>query len=71
MKSCSMSLRRLKIVRRTGYAAAYFNLGGPYAQGTGVGAKYYCELAAAMGKVKARYNLGCIEEGAGNASLRL
>ena len=54
-----------------GCAEAYFNLGGSYAQGWGVGidmkkAKYYCELAAMMGNVKARYNLGCIEEEAGN-----
>ena len=54
-----------------GYAAAYFNLGGPYAQGTGVDidmkrAKYYCELAAMNGNVSARYNLGALEENASN-----
>ena len=54
-----------------GSAVAYFNLGCSYAQGAGVDidtkkAKYYCELAAMMGDVKARYNLGALEAQAGN-----
>ena len=54
-----------------GCAPAYFNLGNTYSCGRGVEvdeekAKHYYELAAINGSVKARYNLGCMEEEAGN-----
>ena len=55
-----------------GCAGAYYNLGVSYDKGYGVEidkkkAKHYFELAAAMnGHVDARYNLGVLEEQAGN-----
>ena len=54
-----------------GCAEAYSRLGYSYDNGTGVEvdkrkAKHYYELAAMMGNVQARYNLGCIEYNAGN-----
>ena len=54
-----------------GYADAYLNIGYAYQFGRGVEvdkkkAKYYYELAAMGGVIKARHNLGLIEEKAGN-----
>jgi TPR repeat protein len=54
-----------------GCAYAYYNLGNAYRLGRGVDvvekkAKYYYELAAMMGSVKARHNLGVLEGQAGN-----
>ena len=54
-----------------GCANAYYNLGNSYYHGRGVAidkkkAKYYFELAAIAGNIYARYNLGFLEEGAGN-----
>ena len=54
-----------------GCAGAYFNLGNAYCSGRGVEvdmkkAKHYWELAAVNGSARARYNIGCIEEQAGN-----
>ena len=54
-----------------GCADAYFNLGISYGVGNGVEAdkkkaKYYYELAAMMGNVTARHNLGVFEGKAGN-----
>ena len=54
-----------------GYALGYFNLGMHYANGRDVEvdqkkAKYYYELAAMCGHIKARHNLGCSERQAGN-----
>jgi len=54
-----------------GYSEAYYNLGVAYDQGMGVEvdknkAKYYYELAAMNGSIKARHNLGCIEVRDGN-----
>ena len=56
---------------KLGCASAYFNLGNAYDHGEGVEvdeekAKHYWELAAVNGNVNARYNLGCVEEDAGN-----
>ena len=50
---------------------AYCNLGNAYSTGVGVEidmkkAKHYWELAAMEGYVFAWYNLGCVEEDAGN-----
>ena len=49
-----------------GYATAYNNLANSYFHGRGVErdmekAKYYYELAAMMGSVRARHALGCLE----------
>ena len=54
-----------------GCAEAYYNLANSYFSGEGAEkdlkkAKYYFELAAMGGHVKARYNLGYIEYNAGN-----
>ena len=54
-----------------GYSEAYYNLACSYSNGTGVEvdtnkAKYYYELAAMNGSIKARHNLGCIEGQAGH-----
>ena len=54
-----------------GHAGAYFNLGNAYGVGRGVEidtkkVKYYYELAAMMGDVDARHNLGMMEGLAGN-----
>jgi len=54
-----------------GCAEAYYNLGIVYRRGEGVEiddkkAKHYYELAAMMGHVFARHNLGCSEGQAGN-----
>ena len=54
-----------------GCADAYFNIGNSYNNGMGVEvdekkAKHYYELAAMMGDVIARYNLGVLESNAGN-----
>jgi len=54
-----------------GYAKAYNNIGVAYDKGRGVEvdkkiAKHYYELAAMMGCVEARYNLGIKEMNAGN-----
>ena len=54
-----------------GCADAYYNLGIVYSNGRGVTidmkkAKYYYELAAMNGHIKARHNLGCKELEAGN-----
>ena len=54
-----------------GCADAYFNLGNAYHAGRGVEidkkkAMHYWELAAMNGHIKARHNLGCSEEQAGN-----
>ena len=54
-----------------GCDAAYLALGDSYRLGNGVEvdktkAKHYYELAAMMGSVHARHNLGCEEEQAGN-----
>ena len=54
-----------------GCASAYYNLGNAYDNGDGVEidkkkAKYYLELAAMNGNVKARYNIGRAEGIAGN-----
>jgi len=54
-----------------GCADAYYNLGISYDNGNGVEvdkkkAKYYYELAAMCGHIKARHNLGCSEGAAGN-----
>ena len=56
---------------KLGYADAYCNIGYAYECGEGVKvdkkkAVYYCELAAIMGCINARYNLGIEEENAGN-----
>lgn len=54
-----------------GCADGYYNLGVNYNNGVGVErdkkkSKHYYELAAMMGSVTARYNLGCLEGQAGN-----
>ena len=54
-----------------GCAGGYYNLGCSYRLGDGVEvdqkkAKYYFELAAMCGHIKARHNLGCSERQAGN-----
>ena len=54
-----------------GCARAYFNLGNSYFAGRGVEtdekkAKYYYELAAMNGDIKARYNLGGLDYNEGN-----
>ena len=54
-----------------GSAGGYYNLGCSYRLGDGVEvdqkkAKYYFELAAMHGHIKARHNLGCSEKQAGN-----
>ena len=54
-----------------GCAGGYYNLGCSYRLGDGVEvdqkkAKYYFELAAMHGHIKARHNLGCSEKQAGN-----
>jgi len=54
-----------------GCAAAYYNLGMNYREGRGVEmdkkkCKHYYELAAMMGDVDARYNIGCIDYNSGN-----
>jgi len=54
-----------------GHAAGYNDVGYAYENGRGVEidekkAKYYYELAAMGGDVDARYNLGAVEENAGN-----
>jgi len=54
-----------------GCADGYHNLGCSYRLGDGVEvdqkkAKYYFELAAMHGHIKARHNLGCSEKQAGN-----
>ena len=54
-----------------GCAEAYYNLADSYYNGRGVGvdkekSKHYLELAAMMGNVHARHNLGCAEGQAGN-----
>ena len=54
-----------------GCARGYFHLGNSYLAGRGVEvnkkkSKYYWELAAMNGHVKARHNLACIEERSGN-----
>ena len=54
-----------------GCAKGYFNLGVIYRDGRGVEvdekrAKYYYELAAMRGCIKARHNLGCFEGDFGN-----
>ena len=54
-----------------GYAAAYNNVGNSYRNGRGVErdvgkARYYFELAAMGGDVKARHNLGVLEKREGN-----
>ena len=54
-----------------GYSVGYYNLGQAYRLGRGVEidkkkAKHYYELAAMMGDVHARNNLGCLEGKAGN-----
>ena len=56
-----------------GCAAAYHNLAVAYDNGRGVErdmkkAKYYYELAAMGGHVSARYNLGHLEQDAGNTN---
>ena len=56
-----------------GNAAAYHNLAVVYDNGRGVErdmkkAKYYYELAAMGGHVSARYNLGHLEQDAGNTN---
>ena len=57
-----------------GDTAAFNNLGVAYRKGEGVRkdlqkAKYYYELAATGGNVKARYNLGNLEKRAGNVDM--
>jgi len=59
-----------------GYAGAYNNIGSSYQHGKGVEvdmkkANHYYELAAMGGAVMARYNLGWLEENAGNADRAL
>ena len=58
-----------------GNAAAYYNIGCSYDRGNGAEnmkkAKHYYELAALGGDEVARYNLGCLEEEAGNMSTSL
>jgi len=54
-----------------GYSEAYYNLGASYLLGDGVEidkkkAMHYLELAAMMGYVPARHNLGCLEGQADN-----
>ena len=54
-----------------GHAASYFNIAISYRNGDGVErdtskAKYYYELAAMGGHVRARHNLGIVEGSAGN-----
>ena len=54
-----------------GCAKAYCNLGTAYYNGMGLDvdkkkAKHYYELAAMGGNIQARYNLGCVEEKAGD-----
>jgi len=54
-----------------GYAGAYFDVGNSYNNGAGVEvdkkkAKYYWELAAMGGDMRARHNLGNMEARAGN-----
>ena len=56
---------------KLGCATAYYNLGNSYDQRRGVEvdqkkAKYYFELAAMCGHIKARHNLACREGMAGN-----
>lgn len=53
-----------------GSAGGYYNLGCAYRDGRGLArdvnkAKYYLELAAMLGDIRARHNLGGIEAGAG------
>ena len=59
-----------------GCVAAFYNIGCAYDSGIGVEwdmkkAKHYWELAAMGGDVNARYNLGWLEEVAGNMSIAL
>ena len=59
-----------------GSAKSYHNLGNAYYYGEGVErdakkAKHYWELAAIGGNVSSRYNLGIIEEDAGNMNRAL
>ena len=56
-----------------GCSDGYTNLSSAFIQGTGVErdsdmkkAKYYYELAAMGGNISARFNVGCLEEEAGN-----
>ena len=71
--------RALKLFLRAGdlgHAKAYCNIGYSYENGRGVDidkkkAMHYCELSAIRGNVVSRYNLGAIEENAGNMNRAL
>ena len=71
--------KALELFHRAGEldcASANNNIGNAYLRGDGVErdlkqAKHYWELAAIGGNVAARYNLGCLEEDAGNTSISL
>ena len=59
-----------------GFAPAYYNIANAYYNSIGVErdtkkAKHYYQLAAVEGHVKARFNLGLLEEKAGNMSRSL
>ena len=59
-----------------GYSPAYVSIGYAYEHGRGVEIDkkksiYYYELAAMGGDVEARYNLGIMEENAGNMNIAL
>ena len=73
------SAKALELWHRSGElgnAFAYYNIGCAYDHGEGVErdiekARHYYELAAIGGNVSARYNLGIVEEDAGNMSIAL
>ena len=66
-KACELYLKAGDL----GCAGGYYNLGCAYRDGRGLArdvnkAKYYLELAAMLGDIRARHNLGGIEAEAGN-----
>ena len=71
--------KALKLFHRAGglgSAESYYNVGCAYYFGRGVErdikkAKHYWELAAMGGDAKAKYNLGILEDNAGNMSIAL
>ena len=69
-------IRTMASGRRAWYAESYYNIGYAYYHGEGVErdiekAKHYWELAAIGGDADARYNLGILEENAGNMNRAL
>ena len=70
------SLERWQKAAELGYAAAYIGIGLAYNNGDGVEvdkekARYYYELSAMGGDEDARFNLGILEEKAGNSDRAL